>query len=230
MISTLIVDDDFRVAGIHAAYVERIEGFAVCGSARTAEQARRAVAHQRPELILLDLYLPDEHGLALMRRVLAGPGPHPDFVVITAARDTASVGEALRLGAVHYLVKPFAFGRLEERLAAYRSLRRRLAQLTEAGQHDIDALYGLYRPPAPACELPKGLSKVTLDRILDALRGADGDLSASEVAESAGVSRPTAHRYLNRLLDAGRIEMDLNYGSGGRPEHRYRATGKHQTG
>lgn len=222
MISTLIVDDDFRVAEIHAAYVDRVEGFSVCGKVRTASQAWQAITGDEPDLILLDLYLPDEHGLDLMRGVLAGRGQHPDFVVITAARDTQSVRAAMQLGAVHYLVKPFTYARLKERLDAYRRLRERLANLSEAGQQDVDALYGLTRAPSGGGTPPKGQSSVTSNRILEALREKGTDLSAAQIAAAVGVSRPTAHRYLNHLITTGAVELDLNYSSGGRPEHRYR--------
>lgn len=224
MISTLIVDDDFRVADIHAAYVGRVDGFAACGTARTAAQATREIAEKEPDLVLLDLYLPDEHGLTLMRATLAEHARHPDFVVITAARDAQNVRAAMQLGAVHYLVKPFNFARLEERLSAYRRLREQLAALPEARQQDVDALYGLFRPATGSHAPPKGQSSVTLNRVLDVLRAEGTDLSATQIADSAGISRPTAHRYLKALIENGVVELDLNYHSGGRPEHRYRVT------
>ena len=86
--------------------------------------------------MLLDLYLPDEHGLALMRRMQTIEGPRPDVIVITAARDVRSVRTAMQLGAVHYLVKPFGFSRLAERLVSYRDMRSRLGNLDQADQAD----------------------------------------------------------------------------------------------
>ncbi len=47
-------------------------------------------------------------------------------------------------------------------------------------------------------------------------------MSAAEVAEMSGMSRATAQRYLSHLHEMGRVEIRLRYGSGGRPEHRYR--------
>ncbi len=109
MISTLVVDDDYRVATIHAGYVQRVPGFRVTATAHTAASAWQAVHANPPDLVLLDLYLPDEHGLARMRRIQAIDGPRPDIIVITAARDIRSIRTAMQLGAVHYLVKPFGF-------------------------------------------------------------------------------------------------------------------------
>ena len=227
MIRTLVVDDDFRVAAIHTGYVDKVDGFVTVGRAHTAAEAWRAVTTEPPDLVLLDLYLPDEHGLTLMRRVLDRGPTHPDFIVITAARDTASVRTAMRLGAVHYLVKPFSFARLSERLTAYRALRERLEHIGEANQDDIDSLYGLLRAPGPdRARLPKGCSPLTMARIVDALRSAGADLSAADVADVVGISRPTAHRYLAHLVETGAVDLHLQYGAAGRPENRYRATGR----
>ncbi|MGZ4311522.1 MAG: response regulator, partial [Solirubrobacteraceae bacterium] len=148
MIETLIVEDDYHVSSIHAAYVKRVAGFSVVGHAATLATAVAEIARLRPALVLLDLYLPDGHGLDLVHRSDHGPAP-PDFLVISAARDMASVRRAMQLGTVHYLVKPFTFAQLEERLIAYQNLHRRLARLDEAEQNEVDALYGLLRGPAP---------------------------------------------------------------------------------
>ncbi len=218
MIDTLIVEDDFHVASIHTAYVRRIRGFSVCGHASTVASARAEIRRLSPALVLLDLYLPDGHGLDLVREVLE-QDHRPDFLVITAARDMASVRAAMQLGSVHYLVKPFRFAQLEERLNTYRNLHARLDRIVEAEQDEVDALYGLLRGPAPP---RKGQSAPTMARIRERLNAAGQELSAGEVAASIGVSRSTAQRYLSELARQGTVELRLHYGAAGRPEHRYR--------
>jgi response regulator of citrate/malate metabolism len=219
VIDTLIVEDDFHVATIHAAYVRKVRGFSVAGHASTAASARTEIKRLAPTLVLLDLYLPDGHGLDLVRETLAEKGHRPDFLVITAARDMASVQSAMQLGTVHYLVKPFSFTQLEERLNAYRDLRGRLERMDEAEQHDVDTLYGLLRGPAP---LPKGQSAPTMARIRELLQASATDVSATDIAQQVGISRSTAQRYLAELARQGKIELRLHYGATGRPEHRYR--------
>ncbi|HSC02922.1 MAG TPA: response regulator [Solirubrobacteraceae bacterium] len=219
MISTLIVEDDYHVATIHAAYVRKIRGFTIAGHASTAASARTEIRRLAPTLVLLDLYLPDGHGLDIVRETLAAKGHRPDFLIITAARDMASVRAAMQLGTVHYVVKPFRFAQLEERLNAYRDLQRRLERTDEAEQHEVDTLYGLLRGPAP---LPKGQSGPTVSRIREILLASTDDLSAAEIAEQVGISRSTAQRYLAELARQGKIELRLHYGATGRPEHRYR--------
>ena len=220
MIRTLIVEDDYHVATIHAAYVRKVRGFAVASHASSAASARTEIKRLAPTLVLLDLYLPDGHGLDLVREALVAKDPQrPDFLVISAARDMASVRAAMQLGTVHYLVKPFTFAQLEERLNAYRDLRGRLERIDEAEQHDVDTLYGLLRGPAP---LPKGQSGPTMSRIRELLQASSHDVSAAEIADQVGISRSTAQRYLAELARQGKVELQLHYGTTGRPEHRYR--------
>lgn len=232
-VRVLVVDDDYRVAKIHAAYVDRTAGFTVCGQAHSAAQALDLVAVLRPDLVLMDVYLPDGDGLGVIRKLLESPepaesDPHPDFVVITAARDVSTVRTAMQLGAVHYLVKPFGYPAMAEKLTSYLDLRRRMQTLddSDADQADVDELFGLLRgqPPLPSLP-PKGHSAPTLELVRNAVRAAAGDVSASEVAESVGISRPTAQRYLSYLTRHGVVRLQLRYGTTGRPEHRYSAVG-----
>ncbi|MEY9860352.1 response regulator of citrate/malate metabolism [Catenulispora sp. GAS73] len=232
-VRVLVVDDDYRVAKIHAAYVDRTPGFAVCGQAHSAEAALDLIEVLRPDLVLMDVYLPDGDGLGVIRKLLEAPesaesGPRPDFVVITAARDVSTVRTAMQLGAVHYLVKPFGYPAMAEKLTSYLDLRRRMETLddADADQADVDELFGLLRgqPALPA--LPaKGHSAPTLELVRNAVRAAGGDVSASEVAERVGISRPTAQRYLSYLTRHGVVRLQLRYGATGRPEHRYSAMG-----
>ena len=120
MIRAVVVDDDYRVASIHAAYLGKIAGFEAIAEAHTAAEAVAAVDSLKPDLLLLDLYLPDEHGLDLVARLRGGDHPQVDIIVITAAKDADSVRAALQQGALHYLLKPFSFPGLRDKLQSYR--------------------------------------------------------------------------------------------------------------
>jgi response regulator of citrate/malate metabolism len=122
MIRTLVVDDDVRVADVHCAYVERVPGFVTVGKAHTGASALGEVARLRPDLLLLDFYLPDLSGLEVLRRLRDEDHPPVDVIAITAARDVENLRAAIRSGVVHYLVKPFRFAAFEEKLASYASL------------------------------------------------------------------------------------------------------------
>ncbi|MGH3632431.1 MAG: response regulator [Sciscionella sp.] len=220
MIRTLVVDDDYLVAEIHSAYVDRLDDFSSLSPAHSAQEALDTVERHRPDLLLLDLYLPDQPGLELLRTLRAPDLPLVDVIVITAAQDTASVRTAMQLGALHYLVKPFTQASLTERLLSYSGMKKSLTSMSSAGQPEIDRLYGILR--SSWRNLPKGQSDETLELVLGALRDAGDDLSAAEVAEKSRISRATAQRYLSHLAHIDRVHMALRYGSTGRPEHRYR--------
>ncbi|MER5545017.1 response regulator [Streptomyces sp. NPDC001118] len=226
MIRTLVVDDDFRVSHIHCDYVSRVRGYEVVGEAASVTEALAAAHDLRPDLLLLDVFLPDGSGLDVLRRLTGDAGgARPDAIVITADRDIASVRTAMKLGAVGYLVKPFGAADLAERLTSYRELQHRVDTLGETAdteQADVDALFSAVRPPAVPRVPAKGHSAPTLALVQQALRAAHGDLSAAEAAELTGVSRATAQRYLSYLVKEGMVRLILRYGATGRPEHRYR--------
>ncbi|MBW5483400.1 DUF7342 family protein [Streptomyces bambusae] len=219
-LAVLVVDDDVRVARINAAYVAKVPGFAVAAQAHSAAQALEFITSHPVDLVLLDHYLPDGHGLDLVRR-LRQLGHHTDVIMVTAARDLATVQTAMRLGALQYLVKPFTFAGLRAKLEAYAALRRTLATGGEAEQAEVDRIFGALASAAHANDLPKGHSPTTAEAVRRVLLDAQGPLSTQEIAERAGISRQTAQRYLKLLDRSGRVRLTLRYGETGRPEHRY---------
>jgi len=164
-------------------------------------------------------------GLQVMRKLRERPQPQADIIAVTAAKDVETLRAAMHSGVIHYLIKPFSFETLRERLETYGALKTRLERLTEAEQADVDRLYSLLRARSGG-RLPKGISGPTLESVLVILREADQELSAADVAEQAGISRGTARRYLEHLAAGGLAELDLRYGTTGRPEHRYSWAGE----
>jgi response regulator of citrate/malate metabolism len=217
VIRVLVVDDDFTVAKIHAAFVERTAGFTVAGVAHSGAQALRAIHELRPDLVLLDIYLPDVNGVTVLQRLRAEV-PDIDVLVVTAAREVDTVRRALRGGVVNYLIKPFEYDALRERLEHYAATHHRLTSVSTAVQADVDRVFGTMTRSKP---LPKGLSTETAELVKRVLREASTDLSASECAGHAGLSRISARRYLEYFAETGNVEVRLRYGATGRPERRY---------
>jgi len=217
----LVVDDDFRVARLHAEAVAQLPGFEVVGQVHTASAALESITRRGADLVLLDLYLPDASGLELLARIRALAEP-PDVLVLSAAQDMASVRTAMRRGALHYLIKPFDLDALRDQLGRYARLHARRRVPQELDQGDVNELFGIMRSPVePQGRLPKGRSPATAELVLRALAAADRPLSAGELAEHMGVSRATAQRYLTSLAEAGTVRLRLRYGTTGRPEHSY---------
>lgn len=219
-IDVLVVDDDFMVTRVHRTFVERVEPFRVVGTAGTGEQAIAAVDDLRPDLVLLDLYLPDIFGLDVIPR-LRTAGHDCDVMVISAAREADAVRGAVRHGVVDYLLKPFEYDDLRVRLERYAAQRGRLLTTVVRGQADVDRVLAGSFAPGPGNTLPKGLSVETADLIERALRATDSSLSATECATATGISRVSARRYLEYFHSAGSADVSLRYGAAGRPERRY---------
>jgi response regulator of citrate/malate metabolism len=218
MIKVLVIDDDFRVAQIHADRVGRVPGFVCVGTAKNTAEARRAIAEQAPDLLLLDIYLPGEDGLSLLRS-LSTVENGPDCIVVTAARDIATVRAAMRGGAIYYLVKPFGFEQLRQQLESYRKWRTRLSGVGAVDQAGVDRLYGLLH--SAAGDGARSKLHPTMQKVLSEVQSAGEPIGAAEVAAHLGMSRPTAQRYLTELERRGLVDLRLEYGSTGRPVNSY---------
>ncbi|MFB7164108.1 response regulator [Streptomyces sp. NPDC056242] len=217
-IRVLVVEDDPVAADAHVLYVNRVPGFTAIGKAHTAAEAHRALERTQVDLLLLDLHLPDGHGLQLARSLRAA-GHHTDVIAVTSARDLAVVREGVSLGVVQYVLKPFTFPTLRDRLVRYAEFRAAAGEA--GGQDEVDRALATLRAPGPAA-LPKGLSAPTLERVTRTLRAAPEGLTAAAAAESVGISRITARRYLEHLVESGRAARSPQYGQVGRPELHYR--------
>jgi response regulator of citrate/malate metabolism len=220
VIRVLVVDDDFMVAKVHSGFVAKTPGFEVAGVAHTGADALRMVTELRPDLVLLDIYLPDIDGLTVLRRIRTAGAVQTDVIVISAANDVDTIRGAMHGGVLQYLIKPFAYGALYDQLQHVAALHAKLGTLSQAAQADVDQVFG-NRPRGDA-PLPKGLTAQTADLVARVLRSADTDMSATDCATAASLSRVSTRRYLEHFAETGRAEVRLRYGGTGRPEHRYR--------
>jgi response regulator of citrate/malate metabolism len=213
----LIVDDDEVVAHLHEAFLAALDGFVVCAIAGTGPEAVAAIRSTAPDIVLLDMHLPGFSGLEVLRVVRADPGRRFEVIAVTAARDVDTVREARRAGVRHYLAKPFSSDDLRRRLADLRDdfAAARTSTLAQSQIDDVMASRTF------TGALPKGLSVETLEAIRAALEQLPGS-SAAEIGDHAGLSRVSARRYLEHLVNGGAATRTLDYASAGRPTTRYR--------
>jgi len=213
-LTVLVVDDDFRVADMHAGVVAALPGFVVAATANTLAAARDAGP---VDVALVDVHLPDGSGIDLIRELPC------DSIVLSADTESATVRAAIAAGALSYLIKPFAPTELAARLAGYARYRKILSA-GNLGPAEVDAALDALRPRLTAQQAPAVAGSPTKQLVLQALQEATAPMSATEVAAAVGVSRATAQRYLAGLAAGNEVSVGLRYGSTGRPEQEFTAT------
>jgi response regulator of citrate/malate metabolism len=225
-VRVLVVEDEPIAAQAHTAYVQRVEGFSVVDTVGTSQAALRTLQDRDREVdvVLLDMNLPDRHGLEVVRAMRAA-GHRADVIAVTSARDLEVVRSAVSLGVVQYVLKPFSFAMLRERLLAYRSYLEQVRSAEQVGtQAEVDEVLSGVRASGSS-HLPKGMSEDRLTRMSSLLRASGQGLSASELAELLGVSRVTARRYAEYLCEGRLVARRSRSVSAGRPELEYRWVG-----
>jgi len=222
-ISVFIVEDDPMVISIIKYFTEKIDYFKVIGTGNSELESLDKIKELKPHLILLDIFLPTGSGLSLLKK-LRQENISSDVILITAAKDTATVQETLRYGAVDYLIKPFNFERFQQSLQTFFNLRRMLEAQEDINQVDFD----LYHCPADVTginnilSLPKGVHLLTMKQIMNYLGEQHTQLSCKEIANALCMSNVTTWRYLEYLAEKGKIKITLEYGAKGRPTKYYK--------
>lgn len=219
-IDVVIVEDDPMVVEVNRGFVSAVPGFRVAGVARTGREAVNMVKELMPDLVLLDIYLPDMDGVASLQEMRRLDLP-TDVIVVTAAQDAKTIQNVFRYGAIDYIIKPFKFLRLKAALNSYETLHNRFKRQTQMNQAEVDSL-SKSRGQQFEEDIPKRLNELTLKQIYLYLLKEGKALSAEEVAEGIGLARVTARRYLDFLEKSGKVMLGMQYGSVGRPVNRYK--------
>ena len=223
MIKVLIADDDPRIALLHQSMVEKIEGFDVVAIANTIAELKEFIDLMEPDLLLLDVYFPDGNGIDFLGWMRQN-AITTNVILITAAREMASLEKSLRYGVFDYLIKPIMFYRFSASLGKFKDYKEQVFGKEELSQSKVDEFFNkTVQTQKPLhVGLPKGVDGITLEKILSALHHNNGFCSASEIAEQLGINRTTARRYLEYLVSTSKVEVDSHYGSVGRPERKYK--------
>ncbi|MFZ4451179.1 response regulator [Salibacterium aidingense] len=223
MIQTLIVEDDPMVAKFNRLYLEKVEGFKAAAAVENVEEAWKYLNGRDIDLILLDIYMVKKTGMEMLKD-LRKTGSPVDVIVITAADDKETVQDALRYGAVDYLIKPFHFERFQEALRRYRYQQDIIKKEEPVTQKDLDPFFQ-HQPALQSKEtdLPKGLTPLTFSRIAEVVESFHEEaFSAGDVAEHTGISQVSVRKYLHYLVDQDVLGMDVIFQATGRPLHQFR--------
>ena len=223
LIEVLIIEDDPRIADIHRRFIDKIEGFVVVGSAHTGAEAKDWVSAMKPDLVLLDVYLPDMMGTELMTFIQT-ESADTDIIFITAAAEVSIVKQAFRGGVIDYILKPLTFDRFQDSLHAYQEKRKTLASPGKLQEESIQLLWHPFKSGPHSSDItltPKGIDPITMDKVVVELKQQTQGITAEKLGLECGLSRSTARRYLEFLVSESKARAELIYGTIGRPERRY---------
>ena len=224
MYRVLIVEDDPMVAMINEQYINRNKNFSVIGKCRDGSSALSFLEENTVDLLILDVYMPHTNGFELLRKIREKQIT-VDVIMVTAANDRTSLEEAIHLGVVDYLVKPFAYDRFQIALGKFISQTNALKDVETLNQKNIDYIIGNSAKESENA-YPKGIQEKTLRMILDFLRDSENEWFTGEaIAEKIGLSSVTVRRYMNHLVETGAVNGEMNYETGGRPCMLYRIEG-----
>lgn len=221
-IKIAIAEDDFRVADVHEKFLEKISDVEVVGKALNADQTLELLDTGKVDLLLLDIYMPDQLGIDIIPAIRQNY-EDVDIIMITAATDKAFLERAIKNGVQNYLIKPVTIDRFINTIEKYIQNRNLLQNNEEVNQSVVDKLFKNSEEKRIENEqiLPTGIDAKTLNNILEVLKNNRGGLSAEEIGEKMGASRTTARRYLEYLISIDECRSEVKYGAVGRPERKY---------
>lgn len=223
MFSVLIVEDDPMVRKINEKFLDKVDGFQLVASVSSLKEAQDIVLKRKIDLILLDIFFPKGKGIDFLKWIRQNDFDC-DVILITADRNTETLKECLRFGAVDYIVKPFVFKRFKEALIQFKSRDIIFKKISEAKQELIDE-YFLSEDNIKDVEEKnqKGFNQYTYDKIYEYLSEIPKtNFTSQELADDLGISRITARRYLDLLEQEGKVELEMEYGKIGRPKNKYK--------
>lgn len=224
-ISVIIVEDDPMVMRINENFLRQVKDFRLIGSCGKIDEAKEQILKHKPNLLLLDIFFPDCNGIELLKWIRS-KNIGTDVIFITADHSSDSISEALRYGAIDYLIKPFRFERFEEALLKYKKMYIGLGSKKSMSQTIVDEILSSSQEAKLAVNeynLDQGEKNQTYKNIKQFLqKNFSASYTSQEIAERLGISRITARRYLDNMEKEGVVELVLVYGKVGRPLNCYR--------
>ena len=221
MYDVLIVEDDPMVAMINEQYIKKNKNFNIVGKCKDGISALAFLKSNHADLMLLDVYMPKMDGFETLRQI-RNQKITVDAIMVTAANDRESLEEALHLGIVDYLVKPFTFERFQIALEKFIAQNHALQDIDTLSQSSIDHIIDNTRKKTESV-YPKGIQEKTMLLIVEYLKENGGKwLTGDEIAEISGLTSVTVRRYMNYLVEVGKVISEMNYETGGRPCMKYR--------
>lgn len=221
MLRVLLVEDDPMVRQVNRQFIEKVSGFQVINTASDGIEGVEKAAALQPDLVFMDIFIPKQDGIESLRQLREQSIP-VDVITVTAANDTKTIERIVQLGVFDYIMKPFTFERIEESLLRYAAYKQQTQSKEAVTQEELDRILHSAAHHEHIKDLPKGLNKATLDKIVAYIGTQNVAISAEEVAHGVGLARVTARRYLDFLEKQKKVAIEIQYGGVGRPVNQYK--------
>lgn len=227
MIKTMIVEDDPMVRQINSKFLNKVKGFSLGKAASNLSEAREFLANNSVDLILLDVFLPNENGIDFLKWLRKNE-ISSDVILITADKSIDRIKDAFRYGVVDYLIKPFTFERFQESLNTFQERLDSFNNNETIEQSELDKILinnknKEFNDEELKFNLEKGFNKYTYNSIVNELSNIDEEyFTTEELSEKLGIAKVTIRKYLDYMSKQGQLEKIIEYGKVGRPLYKYK--------
>ncbi|MDR3593913.1 response regulator [Clostridium sp.] len=229
MIKTMIVEDDPMVREINSKFLNKVKGFSLKKAAANLTEAKEFISENDIDLILLDVFLPNENGIDFLKWLRKNE-ISSDVILITADKSIDRIKEAFRYGVVDYLIKPFTFERFNESLGIFKERINSYRSNETIEQGELDKLILNTKHNELTDEqfdnnLEKGLNKYTYNSIANEIDHTKAEyVTTEELSEKLRMAKVTVRKYLDYMSKQGKLEKIIEYGKIGRPLYKYKIT------
>jgi DNA-binding NarL/FixJ family response regulator len=194
VIRVLIADDQALVRDGFGMILDAQEDIEVVGSAADGDEAVERARELRPDVILMDIRMPNLDGIEATRRLCADPGDGPRILILTTFDGDEYVWQAMKAGASGFLLKDV---RRDELVGAVRTVAAGDAMLAPALTRRL--IEDFVRRPLPGAAAPDALAELT-ERELEVVRLVARGRSNAEIAGDLVVSEATVKTHVARIL------------------------------
>ncbi|TDO99712.1 response regulator [Marinomonas balearica] len=221
LLTVMIVEDDPRASYALENAINQHNRFKVIAASERISESLADAMNHKPDLIMVDITLPDGSGLDLISR-LKQSDLNASYIMTTAERESSVVSEAIQLGVMDYLVKPLRVSRIHQALDDFIAFKETIHKMKKVDQVEIDHLFRK-NTASKSRRTPKGIDENTLGTLMEYINNTgDTSFTAQQAGDAVELSRITARRYLEYLEEQGIVEMNLDYNTGGRPKQHYK--------
>ena len=221
MIKVVIAENNKSDINLMKSFFEKLEGFEIVQIFSKGSELYDYLDKNGADLVILEISVRTINGLKLVEKLRQNSN-FIDVIFVTAMNNTEIVKTALRYGAVDYIVKPFSFERFLCTMQNYKVRYNILNNKKSVNQFEIDKIISSPVDTNFNSLLPKGISQITLNSIIELIEKYDEEFTVDELLKHINMSRVSLRNYLRFLQQEGIVSSKILRGTVGRPQYIYK--------